>query len=187
MRYLQSAGIQSRYSLRHTPGSRHTIHPAHHPGKKDHIILPPTPAATVMDFAKDLRWSPAGCDAFQFILCKEAKVRAIRRPERRHHTFRARQRPASERVERAHPEQGDSIHSGNERYTSPIGRKHCTAFHSVENICSILRWRDREANHVRFGRLPAVDVNKRESRSNERHACCEGPSEQSPSPSRPFW
>src|SRR5579864_4473225 len=71
----------------------------------------------------------------------------------------------------------------NEGYTPPIGRKHCTTFHSVEDIRSILRWRDREANHVCFGRLPVVEVRKRENRSNEGQACYESPGE--PIPTRP--
>src|SRR5215831_11559264 len=166
MRYLQSAGIQSRYSLRHPPRTSHAIYPTDHPGKKDHIIVPPTSPAAVMDLAKDLRWSAAGCDAFQFILCKVAEIRAVRRPEGAYRTLRAGQRSTGERVEPAHPELGNFIDPADKRYTSPIGRKHCTAFHSVENICSILWWRNREANHMRFGRLLAAEVRKRQNRSN---------------------
>src|SRR5579864_1593750 len=100
MRYHQVARVQSRYSLRDTSRSGYAIYPTDHPAKKDHIKLAPTPTTAVMHLAEDLSWAAAGRNAFQFVLRKEAQVRAVRRPERRNHTFRARQWPAEECIER---------------------------------------------------------------------------------------
>src|ERR1035438_10324096 len=116
MRYHQAARVQSRYPLRDTSGSGYAIYPTDHPAKKDHIKLAPTPTAAVMDLAEGLSWAAAGRNAFQFVLRKESEARTVRRPERRNHTFRARQWPAGECIERADPELRDFIYSDNERY-----------------------------------------------------------------------